>query len=119
LGFFRGCKIAFAGYFSETTLRLIEQVKKKGEVLKEDSAHHYLYKFGYIRGKYLRKFAFDSMISEQINIPESVADFIEGRTPKKIGARHYSKLVAQADGHYPKYGAYITRLREKAGLRVV
>ncbi len=25
------------------------------------------------------------MISEKLNVPESVADFIEGRTPKKIG----------------------------------
>jgi len=28
----------------------------------------------------------DTMISEKLNIPESVADFIRGRVPKSIGA---------------------------------
>lgn len=54
------------------------------------------------------------MISEKLNVPESVADFVQGRTPKKIGARHYSKLVNQADGHYTKFAKYVNYLRFKA-----
>jgi len=46
------------------------------------------------------KLAFETMISEKLSVPESVADFIEGRVPKKVGARHYTKLLRQADGHY-------------------
>jgi hypothetical protein len=34
---------------------------------------------GYVRPKYLRKFVFDKMV--ELGIPESVADFIEGRVP--------------------------------------
>ena len=30
------------------------------------------------------KFAFTAMISEELNVPESVADFMEGRVPKKV-----------------------------------
>jgi intergrase/recombinase len=114
LGYFRGCKLAFAGYFTPYTLALIQQVKKAKEQVGDNCASHYFYKYRLLSVKYLRKFAFDTMISERLNVPESVADFIEGRTPKKIGARHYSKLIAQADGHYPKYANYIAELRKNA-----
>jgi intergrase/recombinase len=54
----------------------------------------------HITSKYLRKSSFDTMISEELGIPESVADFIQGRIPKRVGARHYTKLLRQADGQY-------------------
>jgi intergrase/recombinase len=49
-----------------------------------------------------------------LDIPESVADFIQGRTPKKIGAKHYMVLVRQAKKFYPRYAEYISELRQKA-----
>jgi intergrase/recombinase len=108
LGYFRGSKLAFAGYFTPHTMKL---VKWNREELDDRTASHYYSKFGYVAPKYLRKFAFDTMISEEFSIPESVADFIEGRTPKKIGARHYSKLLRQADEYYNRYAVYICKLR--------
>ena len=45
--------------------------------------------FGIINYKYLCKFAFDAITSEKLNMPESVMDFIKGRTQKTVGARHY------------------------------
>ena len=74
LGYFRGSKLAFAGHFTSYTMKLIQQ--NKGE-LDDKTASHYYSKFGYIAPKYLRKFAFDTMISEEISTPKS--DFIEGR----------------------------------------
>jgi intergrase/recombinase len=62
--------------------------------------------------KYLRKFAFDKMI--ELGVPESAADFIAGRTPKTIGAKHYMILLRQAKQYYPKYAEYVTQLRRKA-----
>ena len=53
------------------------------------------------------------MTSEQLNIPESVADFIEGRTPKSVGARHYMLLKRKAMQFYPRYRDYLTLLRSK------
>jgi len=50
----------------------------------------------------------------ELEIPESVADFIEGRVPKRIGAKHYMALARQASKFYPRYAVYITRLRQKA-----
>lgn len=67
-----------------------------------------------VRCKYLRKFAFEKMI--ELVVPESVADFIEGRTPKTIGAKHYMILLRQAKQYYPKYSEYVKRLKLKAGL---
>jgi intergrase/recombinase len=68
-----------------------------------------------VNPKYERKFQFDTMISEEFSVPESIADFIQGRTPKRVGAKHYSKLLRQADGHYPKFARYVTELRARAG----
>jgi intergrase/recombinase len=47
----------------------------------------------------------------ELEIPESVADFIEGRVPKRIGARHYMILRRQADNFYGRYAAYLAKLR--------
>ena len=55
----------------------------------------------------------------ELEIPESVADFIQGRVPKRIGAKHYMALARQAKKFYPRYVEYITELRQKAGLRVL
>jgi len=51
------------------------------------------------------------MTSEQLNFPESVADFIEGRTPKSVGARHYMLLKRKAVQFYPRYAEHVARLR--------
>jgi intergrase/recombinase len=108
LGYFRGSKLAYAAYFTPDTFEL---VKRNRDRVDENAASHYAYQFGLLAPKYYRKFAFDTMISETLSIPESVADFIEGRVPKKIGAKHYTALLKQADGFYPKYAKYISALR--------
>ena len=68
-------------------------------------------RFKIVSYKYLRKFAFDTMTSKQLNIPESVADFIEGRTPKSVGTRHYVLLKRKAIQFYLRYSEYMTHLR--------
>jgi intergrase/recombinase len=118
IGEFRKCKLSYFGFFTEYTMRLIERVK---EEVNDRFATGYLTSKGkrnprraVVTWKYLRKFAFDTMTDEELNIPESVADFIQGRTPKSIGARHYMKLKRKAIKFYPRYAEYIARLREKA-----
>ena len=108
LGYFRGSKLAYAAYFTPFTFELIQRNPEKVD---DRTASHYFYKFKYVAPKYLRKFAFDTMISEGFNIPESVADFIEGRVPIKIGAKHYSALIRQADSFYERYASYLSKLR--------
>jgi intergrase/recombinase len=106
---FRGEKQAYYGHFTEATLELINQVTEK---LERTNASHYYQKFKFVRPKYLRKFAFDKMI--ELEVPESVADFIEGRVPTRIGAKHYMALARQASKFYPRYAKYVTNLRQKA-----
>ncbi len=50
--------------------------------------------------KYLRKWNYNFLIMH--NVPESVADFIQGRSPLSIGSMHYLAKVKQADYWYSK-----------------
>jgi len=111
LAMFRGEKQAFYGHFTESTLKLIQQVKDR---LNDQTASNYFRKNGWVAPKYLRKFVFDTMTDEKLNIPESVADFIEGRVPKTVGATHYMLLRRKAAQFYPRYAKYIAELRRKA-----
>ena len=64
---------------------------------------------GYVLPKYLRKCIFDKMID--LEIPESVADFIEGRVPKRLGAKDYLALARQSNKFDLGYGSYVEGLR--------
>jgi intergrase/recombinase len=111
LGYFRRSKLAYFAFFTGETFRLIQRV---GEEVEWRAAVTYVRKRSdVVAFKYLRKFANDTMTNEELNIPESVADFIQGRTPKSIGARHYMKLKRKAIQFYPRYAEYISRLRQK------
>jgi len=115
LGYFRRSKIAYFGFFTEDTFRSIQQMR---ENVDWECAVTYVRKRpNVVAFKYLRKFANDTMTSEELNIPESVADFIQGRTPKSVGARHYMQLKRKAVQFYPRYAEYIKQLRRKAALR--
>jgi intergrase/recombinase len=126
VGLFRGSKQAYYCYLTEYTFQQIMRLKNDGDPaslerrLKDDftkdSIDMWHKKHNYTRPKYLRKFANDTMTSEKLNIPESVADFIQGRVPKSIGAKHYMQLKRKADQYYPRYAQYITELRQKAGI---
>jgi len=111
LGEFRGSKQAYYAYMTKTTYDQI--LPLKGELLNvRHATDYYRRKFSVISPKYLRKFAFDKMI--ELEVPESVADFIEGRVPKRIGAKHYMVLRRQADKFYGKYDCYLAKLRASA-----
>ena len=103
---FRGTKSAYYGHFSKGTF---EQIQEVTENIKTLNASHYFTKMGYVPSKYLRKFSFDKMI--ELEVPESIADFIQGRVPRRIGARHYMALARQASKFYPRYLDYIEKLR--------
>ena len=47
----------------------------------------------------------------ELEMPESVADFIEGRVPRTIGAIHYLELRQKAIHFYPRYCNYLKKLR--------
>jgi intergrase/recombinase len=112
LGYFRRSKLAYFAFFTQETLNLIKQVK--GSVDPAVASSYRMIHPKVMAFKYLRKFVNDTMTSEELNIPESVADFIQGRTPKSVGAKHYMQLKRKAIKFYPRYAKYITKLRQKA-----
>jgi intergrase/recombinase len=63
----------------------------------KDTVSTSLRKYG-IAPKYLRKWFYNFLIIN--NVPESVADFIEGRAPESVGSMHYLSRVKQADYWY-------------------
>jgi intergrase/recombinase len=108
---FRGTKLAYYGFISDCSFELIKQCS--GSMNYKKTMGGIGKHLGVISYKYLRKFAFDNMTSEKLNIPESVADFIEGRIPKTIGARHYMQLKRKAVQFYPRYAEYIAEIRAR------
>ncbi|RLI00135.1 hypothetical protein DRO19_00335 [Candidatus Bathyarchaeota archaeon] len=38
-------------------------------------------------------------------------DLIQGRVPKTVGERYYANLKRLADKYYPRYAAYLEKLR--------
>ena len=115
LGYFRGTKLAYYGFISEASLRMV-RAQSKPLIYKKVAGCLTKKIKGVVSRKYLRKFLNDIMTSEQLNVPESVADFIEGRVPRSIGARHYMQLKRKAIGFYPRYEKYLRSIREKADL---
>ena len=118
LGYFRGTKRAYYAYLSHETHKKVVEASAEHGAIKYRNARSYLKKHLYSRNrkavtwKYLRKYAYDKLL--ELGVPESVADFIQGRVPKKIGAKHYLDLRRRADQYYPRYGHYIIRLRAEA-----
>ena len=65
--------------------------------INKDTVSSSLRRYG-IAPKYLRKWFYNFLIIN--NVPESVADFIEGRAPESVGSMHYLAKVKQADYWY-------------------
>ena len=63
----------------------------------KDTVSYEIRRYG-IAPKYLRKWFYNFLILN--NVPESVADFIEGRAPESVGSMHYLAKVKQADYWY-------------------
>ncbi|MHA1854320.1 MAG: integrase, partial [Candidatus Heimdallarchaeaceae archaeon] len=116
LGYLRKSKTAYYAFFTEYTFKLLNGLDFKLSYKTARNSYKIRKRTGkrIVRLKYLRKFAFDKMIS--LEVPESVADFIQGRTPKTIGARHYMRLKRKAIQFYPRYTSYLIELRQKAKI---
>jgi len=61
-----------------------------------------------LAGKYLRKWNYNFLIER--GVPESVADFIQGRAPVSVGSMHYLAKVRQADIWYSKVSGEMVSL---------
>ena len=58
--------------------------------------------------KYLRKWHYNYLLEN--GVPEDVVDFIQGRSPLKIGSMHYLAKVKQADHFYSRIADKLVEL---------
>ena len=57
-------------------------------------------KFGRVSAVTIRKWHYNKLI--ELDVPESIADFIQGRASLTVGSRHYLAKTKQADRAYSK-----------------
>ncbi len=84
-------------YYVYLPLELALKIEKTETTPK--AVERYFQKRG-LPAKYLRKWNYNFLIMH--NVPESVADFIQGRASISIGSMHYLAKVKQADYWYSK-----------------
>jgi len=103
---FRHSKKSFYAYFMRETAILL---RNNGEKLSAEATSKVCRRYGLVAPKYIRKFMFHKLL--ELEVPEGVADFIQGRAPKTVGERHYANLKRLADKYYPRYAEYLEKLQ--------
>jgi len=98
----RKTKNVYVAYFLPETFNILLNNRER---LKYKRVSDFCRDNGLVMPKYVRKFVFDKMV--ELGVPESVADFIQGRAPRNVGARHYANLKRLADKYYPRYANYL------------
>jgi intergrase/recombinase len=94
--FSKGTKRTFQIFFPTSFIPVLNSIGKPY------TYNHYMKKLrhGRVTAKTIRKWHLNLMISE--GIPESIADFIQGRAPVTVGSAHYLNKVMQAKEAYSK-----------------
>ena len=60
-----------------------------------------------VKPKMVRKFVATKML--ELGIPSEVVDFLQGRTPASVLAKHYLDLFTLAKKYYPTYVSYLLK----------
>jgi len=97
---------------TQQTLRLINQTVN--DPVSEAGYLALIRKYRLLRPKFLQKFAYNMMRRHGIDM--DAAEFLSGRKPEGVGARHYAELTSLAEEQYPRYTEYVMELRRKEGI---
>jgi intergrase/recombinase len=100
----RKSKRAYFVYFPSSMINEMKRIK-----LTDKAISTAFIKSG-LPAKYLRKWNYNFLIMH--NVPESVADFIQGRSPVSIGSMHYLAKVKQADYWYAQVADKLMKIFE-------
>ena len=60
----------------------------------------------------MRDFCYNKLL--ELGMPESAADFLNGRGPRTVGGKHYMDKIRQIKAFYPRYLAYLKELKARA-----
>jgi len=59
----------------------------------------------------MRDFCYNKLL--ELGMPESAADFLNGRGPRTVGGKHYMDKIRQIKVFYPRYLAYLRELKAR------
>jgi len=68
-------------------------------------------RYNLLRPKLVQKFAYNSM--RGCGVDRDIAEFLSGRKPEGVGAKHYTELIFLAEKQYLKYARYLEKLRKR------
>ena len=94
LSMLRGTKNVYYAYMPKNFALELRKIK-----ITKHAIENRFYRLG-LPAKYLRKWNYNFLILN--GVPESVADFIQGRTSITVGSMHYLAKVKQADEWYSR-----------------
>jgi len=101
-------KHTFICFITEHTLKLIREME---DPISLNSYKVFQKRHKTLRPKLLQKFAYNMM--RKSGVDRDVAEFISGRKPEGIGAKHYAELIMLSEEQYPKYAEYLKTLRKR------
>ena len=108
----RPTKATFVAMLPDFVYEMLKAYRESGEKLTIWALESFARRHKHLeRPNSMRDFGYNRLLL--LNAPESVADFINGRGPRKIGAKHYMDKALQAKAHYPKYLAYLRQLKAR------
>ena len=113
LGWVRETKATFVACLPDFVYDMIVKFRESGEKLTWNGARQFRKKkMPHIEtlGS-MRDFCYNKLL--ELGMPESAADFLNGRGPRTIGGKHYMDKVLQIKAFYPRYLAYLKELKAK------
>ncbi len=113
LGWIRETKATFVACLPDFVYDMIIAFRESGEKLTWNSARQFrrrrmphIEKLGS-----MRDFCYNKLL--ELGMPESAADFLNGRGPRTIGGKHYMDKIRQIKAFYPRYLAYLKELKAR------
>mgnify|MGYP000341890308 CR=1 FL=1 len=113
LGWVRKTKATFVACLPDFIYDMIMAFRESGEKLSYEGARHFRRKrMPHIEtlGS-MRDFCYNKLL--ELGMPESAADFLNGRGPRTIGGKHYMDKIRQIKTFYPRYLAYLKELKAR------
>jgi len=113
LGWIRETKATFVACLPDFIYDMIIRFRESGEKLTYNGARQFRKKrMPHIEApNSMRDFCYNKLL--ELGMPESAADFLNGRGPRRIGGKHYMDKIRQIKAFYPRYLAYLKELKAK------
>jgi len=100
LSLFRRTKRTFYAFMPSWVAEKVKRIEITEYLYRNNQKRHNL-----VGARHIRKFVAAKMF--ELGVPAEVVDFIQGRVPRTILARHYLNILPKAVQHYKRYAKWI------------